>query len=371
MSNGHLHAGLIKDGLHGAWPAAAPMMAPAQRSGEAVACPHPHATAPIIQGGITQLLPPPARLVGVVRGLIYRDMRGLKDLQPAQMLTQYCVTPAASLSWYSHGTGGFVQEHPRDASRGLWQPMASSVMVSGVPTAPSSTWMPEPGAGYMVVLWPDAFHRVFGLAPDELSGQTDDAFKRLPAAWHAMLEALYEADGPDRVLAVLEQHLSRAHHPAREQPGGMVAGRQMDLHGDRPGDPPTEWHPDWRAMARQGRAWLEQVSLRAVNWRRAAEGGAATQLSERQIERRIKAFTGQSMRQWKSLIRDEAAFHLAAAKASQAQGLNLSDLAFEAGYADQAHMSRVVKRLTGFSPAEFTQRYRTDEGFWLYRLWGG
>jgi methylphosphotriester-DNA--protein-cysteine methyltransferase len=37
--------------------------------------------------------------------------------------------------------------------------------------------------------------------------------------------------------------------------------------------------------------------------------------------------------------------------ARQAEELCLADLAFAAGYADQAHLTREVRRLSGFSPA--------------------
>ena len=32
-------------------------------------------------------------------------------------------------------------------------------------------------------------------------------------------------------------------------------------------------------------------------------------------------------------------------------------------------MIRSVKRITGFSPTEFAQRFTDDESFWMYRLW--
>jgi AraC family transcriptional regulator len=35
---------------------------------------------------------------------------------------------------------------------------------------------------------------------------------------------------------------------------------------------------------------------------------------------------------------------------------SLSDIAFEAGFADQSHMTRMFKRLTGYSPGEYRQR---------------
>ena len=38
-------------------------------------------------------------------------------------------------------------------------------------------------------------------------------------------------------------------------------------------------------------------------------------------------------------------------------------------FADQAHLSRATKRITGFAPAEFARRFVEDESFWVYRLW--
>jgi AraC-like DNA-binding protein len=48
----------------------------------------------------------------------------------------------------------------------------------------------------------------------------------------------------------------------------------------------------------------------------------------------------------------------------------LAQLALEAGYADQSHMGRAVRRATGFSPARLNQRIRTEPAFWYYRLAG-
>lgn len=38
-------------------------------------------------------------------------------------------------------------------------------------------------------------------------------------------------------------------------------------------------------------------------------------------------------------------------------------------YANQSHLCRETRRLTGFSPDELRRRIHGDEGFWLYRLW--
>lgn len=46
----------------------------------------------------------------------------------------------------------------------------------------------------------------------------------------------------------------------------------------------------------------------------------------------------------------------------------LAEVAAEAGYADQSHMGREIRRITGASPAEIDRLITTDERYWCYRL---
>lgn len=50
--------------------------------------------------------------------------------------------------------------------------------------------------------------------------------------------------------------------------------------------------------------------------------------------------------------------------------VDLADLAVAAGYADQSHMGRNVRTLTGLSPGQLRLRIADDEAFWYYRLVG-
>lgn len=49
--------------------------------------------------------------------------------------------------------------------------------------------------------------------------------------------------------------------------------------------------------------------------------------------------------------------------------LDWATLALDEGFADQSHMSRAVRQISGFAPAEFAKRFIEDESFWVYRLW--
>ena len=46
-----------------------------------------------------------------------------------------------------------------------------------------------------------------------------------------------------------------------------------------------------------------------------------------------------------------------------------ADIAADEGYADQSHLCRVSRRITGFSPEALRVRIAEDEAFWAYRLW--
>jgi AraC-like DNA-binding protein len=48
--------------------------------------------------------------------------------------------------------------------------------------------------------------------------------------------------------------------------------------------------------------------------------------------------------------------------------MSLAQLAADAGFADQSHMTRHVRRETGFTPEQLRELIETDETFWCYRL---
>jgi len=42
----------------------------------------------------------------------------------------------------------------------------------------------------------------------------------------------------------------------------------------------------------------------------------------------------------------------------------------DAGFADQSHMGREVRRVTGLAPGRLDDLIASDEAFWFYRLIG-
>ncbi|RZL34907.1 MAG: AraC family transcriptional regulator, partial [Rubrivivax sp.] len=74
------------------------------------------------------------------------------------------------------------------------------------------------------------------------------------------------------------------------------------------------------------------------------------------------------LRELRAVSRAESAFYAVAA-AEDRPGFNWADIAAESDYADQSHLCRETRRLTGFSPEELRRRLQCEEAFWAYRLW--
>ncbi|MEY4754768.1 MAG: hypothetical protein RJA44_2443, partial [Pseudomonadota bacterium] len=125
--------------------------------------------------------------------------------------------------------------------------------------------------------------------------------------------------------------------------------------------------PRWQAV----RPVLPLQAQRYLDWARALALHAATSgpgRSLRQIERRIKRQAGLPMRELRGIGRAEQLFFQAQAELEQRHP-NWAELADASGYADQSHLCRETRRITGFSPEELYRRIVGDESFWSYRLW--
>jgi Helix-turn-helix domain len=127
--------------------------------------------------------------------------------------------------------------------------------------------------------------------------------------------------------------------------------------------------PTWKIAraASEGPDWTG--SDRIADWSRFLLGRAALSGSGRGIrtmERRLRRWTGQSRRSLNffSAIEDLHRFSI------KSPDVPLAELAVEAGYVDQSHMGRAIKRVTGFSPAQLNRLIETNESFWCYRLLG-
>lgn len=192
-----------------------------------------------------------------------------------------------------------------------------------------------PSRFFVLMLLPDAFHALTGVEPGEHINRITSASEILGEGWQALIDSVRcAADDEERVR--------------------LVQGFLAPLWAEK--RPPASF---------QGRLlqdWSHALSLRA------ATSGFGRSL--RQVERRIKRWTGQPLRDLKGLVRLETAL-LDTVLAIQQGDINWAELAVDSGFSDQAHLCRQVRLMTGFSPQELMQRVMSEEAFWFYRLWSG
>jgi AraC-like DNA-binding protein len=286
-------------------------------------CPPLHARGPRVDGpgthAVDRLMLAPPALQGALQALVSRDTRHLA-LTDAQRLSHFPASPIVTLSWYHGMAPGLVDE------RG-WRPFDAGVMISGSQSRPLATWAPTTGRGYMACFAPDAASALFGLDLAAVQDRFVPAHAVLDAGWQPFLAALLAAPDDAAAISVLEAHLG----PRR-----------------RAQEPMTEW-PSLRAL---GRHWVQRSTH-----------------SARQVERRVKSFSGRSLREWQALTRTEGVFFAARERHESGQPFDWATLALDEGFSDQAHLSRVTRQICGFPPTEFADRYIEDESFWIYRLW--
>lgn len=86
----------------------------------------------------------------------------------------------------------------------------------------------------------------------------------------------------------------------------------------------------------------------------------------RATERRLRRWSGQNQQSLEFYARFEKLHQLSVAE----KGASLAEIAHDAGFSDQSHMGRTVRRATGYSPAKLNHLIETEEAFWCYRLLG-
>jgi AraC-like DNA-binding protein len=79
-------------------------------------------------------------------------------------------------------------------------------------------------------------------------------------------------------------------------------------------------------------------------------------LSERQLRRRFVAAVGYGPKALEGVLRLRRAIRLSETTSEDGARLRTADVAMEAGYADQPHMTREMRRLAGMTPGELLVR---------------
>lgn len=281
---------------------------------------------------VNRLWLPRSTLTACLRGVMARSTLGAV-LDDAQRFNHLPAGLVCSLFWQLDGTTELLATGAPASLTMPREPLRPRIVFAGPYTGPTISWNPGPSHAMMLLLIPDAMHRLTGLTVQDWVNRRADAREVLPADWLAMCEALLTDPDDDARVTRVQDFLE------------------------------PRWQAVRPALPMQAQRYLDWAQSLAIH---AAVTGPGRSL--RQIERRIKRWAGLPMRELRGIGRSEQAFFNAMAAAEQGAP-NWAELADASGYADQSHLCRETRRITGFSPDELYRRILGDESFWSYRLW--
>ncbi len=276
---------------------------------------------------------PETPLAACLRAVVLRDTRGVV-LSPKQRLNHVAVSPYFNLTWFLEGSGellseGQVRQATAESSR---RALPGPILLMGPTEQPFVTYNPGPVRTLMLVFMPDALHHLVGLDSREWIGLSADAREVLPLEWQGWLDSVLNAPSETEALEIIENFLNPRWATCR--PASLLGGAIGD--------------------------WLQSLAMRLAL--------SGTGRSLRQMERRFRMATGNSLRKLRRHARDERAY-LQSRQAYLGGQFGWAQVAAETGYADQSHLIRETVRATGFTPTEVVRLMQTEESFWVYRLW--
>jgi AraC-like DNA-binding protein len=280
------------------------------------------------KGATAHLIAPAMGLGACVRAYISRSTIGV-DLLPQERYNHFPASPLCGISWFSHGVADVMPGDGRDAA----PQRLPAISFFGPHTRPSVSHNPGPAQGFMLLMLPDALHAMTGVDVAAQVDRQSPLHQVLDASWCQMAQAVLQAADDAARVQVIEAFL-------------LPRWQQVRSQGTLP--------------VRSFQDWAQALAVRAL------VSGAGQSL--RQAERRVKAWTGQSLRALQGRSRAEAAF-FQVRQAESAGAVVWADLAVDAGYADQSHLCRESRRVTGLSPEALRRRMQDDESFWVYRIW--
>lgn len=258
-------------------------------------------------------------------------------LPASQRWAHYPAGPICAINCLFEGhaelvTPGYAQHEGAPRQR------MPSMTVSGPHTQPQTVFYDTPSRGVMIIFYPDAWWALTGIPVTALTDQVLDAREVLPAPLRVACERLFDMANDDAGVSQFFEDVL----PVWQQ--------RTQAH--------SHWQPkDW---AQALTPWMEALAMRAsvAGWGR----------SLRQSERRIKQWTGWSLRKLQSSARGEAVF-FAVMEAMHDGRVDWAQIAIDQGFSDQSHFIRETRRITGFSPQALRLGMLHEEAFWCYRAW--
>ncbi len=268
---------------------------------------------------VSRFLNPPRALASCVFVAIHRDTRGANLTSPNR-INHFPASPLVAVTTIRHGQLKLLGESGLPVDPGALAPL-EDIFVTAPSRLPIASWSPGDVEAITVGFFPDAWILLQGAR--DFSSLPDIIFRAITA-----LRGKRTADEGWTAFCEVLEPIWRKHRDEC-------------------------WKP-----ARHLSEWARSVMVRAA---RSSRGE-----SLRSFERHLKRLSGQTKRTLDFYTTFEGLHRIATTEANGTP----ADIAAMAGYSDQSHMGRSVRRATGFSPAALNHAIQTEEAFWCYRLLG-
>ena len=255
---------------------------------------------------------------------IVRDTRGCL-LAEHERLNRFPANPYCCITWMLDGRVELIEQGGAKSSQVL-----PAQYVHGCQSQPCVSRNLGDRYSFCTVFYPDAFHALFGVDLEAIQDRLVDAADVLPSHGMRLVEAVAHAPDDDA-----RRHLIDA----------FLAAHAVAL-GTTP----------WMRLRRLG----INVSLRVAS--------RLLGVGPRQIQRLARREGGMNVPGLSRLWRGERSMRRARESLARGETINWAAHAAAAGYADQSHLVRDCKQISGRTPAQIAQEAARDEANWIYRL---
>jgi AraC-like DNA-binding protein len=261
----------------------------------------------------------PTSLAGCLFGGIHRDTR-FACLGEKDRVNHFPASPLVTITLVFEGQLHLIPSGKSIAAAAS-SPALPPVFLTGPSDAPISSWSPGPLLALSIGIFHDAWIALGGTQP----------YESLPPGISDAIGDALDSGAPDLAWHAICAALKGIWPSCRPGTNSAIQGISD---------------------------WARAITVRASM--------SSAGKSIRSYERKLRRLSGQNARNLQFYSAIDGLHKIARHDGSAAP----AQLALDAGYADQSHMGRAIKRATGFSPVALNRAIDRDEAFWSYRLLG-
>lgn len=256
--------------------------------------------------------------------LIVRDTRGC-ELEGHEQLNRFPANAYCCITWMLTGEVQLVAQGASERCE-----MLPRHFVHGCQTRPCVSRNKGDRHSFCAVFYPDAFHALFGVDMSSIQDAFVDVSQVLPDHGMRLVDAVGNATTDAERRRIVDAF--------------------MAAHATTLGTSP------WMRLRRMG----VNIGLRVA--------GRLLGVGPRQTQRLARREGGMNVPGLSRLWRGERSLRKAREVLDRGQAVNWAAHAIDAGYADQSHLVRECKQISGRTPTQIAQQAKHDEPDWVYRL---